>query len=113
MGKQKARSTKLPNKIPAVVCGKERLESKSCIKSNTKSENKKKFNRQTNKNKTTRDSCISSSIRSDSSTKKKSALQESFLKRLSGSRFRELNEDLYTHSSNDSFQRFTSNPELY
>lgn len=44
---------------------------------------------------------------------KQSALQKSFLARLSGSRFRELNEELYTTTSQNAFQRFSSKPELY
>ena len=42
-----------------------------------------------------------------------STLQKSFLERLTSSRFRELNEELYTQSSQRSFQQFTSNPELF
>ena len=44
---------------------------------------------------------------------KSSSLQQAFMERLSGSRFRILNEELYTHSSFDSFQRFSSNPILF
>ena len=42
-----------------------------------------------------------------------STLQKSFLERLTSSRFRELNEELYTHSSQHSFDYFTANPELF
>lgn len=42
-----------------------------------------------------------------------STLQKAFLERLTSSRFRELNEDLYTKPSQDSFQQFTENPELF
>lgn len=42
-----------------------------------------------------------------------SSLQKSFKDRLSGSRFRILNEELYTTASNRAFQRFSSAPELY
>ena len=42
-----------------------------------------------------------------------STLQRSFLERLTSSRFRELNEELYTHSSQHSFDYFTANPELF
>ena len=42
-----------------------------------------------------------------------STLQKSFLERLTSSRFRELNEELYTHSSQHSFEHFTENPELF
>lgn len=42
-----------------------------------------------------------------------STLQKSFLERLTSSRFRELNEELYTHSSQHSFKHFTDNPELF
>lgn len=45
--------------------------------------------------------------------KPKSALQQAFLARLAGSRFRELNEDLYTTNSSSAFERFQSNPELF
>lgn len=42
-----------------------------------------------------------------------SALQQAFLERLQGSRFRILNEELYTTPSTDSFQRFQENPKLF
>ncbi|KAL7473342.1 hypothetical protein ACHAXS_013789 [Conticribra weissflogii] len=42
-----------------------------------------------------------------------STLQKSFLERLTSSRFRELNEELYTHSSHHSFKHFTENPDLF
>ena len=42
-----------------------------------------------------------------------STLQKSFLARLTSSRFRELNEELYTKPSSESFAQFTSNPELF
>lgn len=42
-----------------------------------------------------------------------SALQQTFMTRLSGSRFRILNEELYTTTSSTAFERFTSHPELY
>ena len=42
-----------------------------------------------------------------------SKLQESFKARLSGSRFRILNEDLYTTTSEQSFEKFSKNPELF
>ena len=45
--------------------------------------------------------------------RQKSALQESFLARLSGARFRELNEQLYTTTSESAFEAFSSAPELY
>ena len=42
-----------------------------------------------------------------------STLQKSFMARLTGSRFRELNEDLYTSTSMKAFEKFSSQPELY
>ena len=51
--------------------------------------------------------------RQNTSMKAKSALQQSFLARLSGSRFRELNEDLYTTTSDEAYKKFTDNPELF
>lgn len=42
-----------------------------------------------------------------------STLQKTFLARLTSSRFRELNEELYTKPSSESFAQFTSNPELF
>jgi SAM-dependent methyltransferase len=42
-----------------------------------------------------------------------SSLQQSFKARLTGSRFRILNEELYTTTSSTAFDRFKSNPELY
>ena len=43
----------------------------------------------------------------------KSKLQDAFKARLAGSRFRILNEELYTKPSKSSFERFASEPELY
>jgi ribosomal RNA-processing protein 8 len=42
-----------------------------------------------------------------------SSLQESFKARLTGSRFRILNEELYTTTSKEAYDNFSSNPELY
>lgn len=42
-----------------------------------------------------------------------STLQKSFLARLTSSRFRELNEELYTKPSHHSFSQFTSDPDLF
>jgi ribosomal RNA-processing protein 8 len=42
-----------------------------------------------------------------------SALQQAFQARLSGSRFRILNEELYTTTSTTAFERFSAHPELY
>lgn len=42
-----------------------------------------------------------------------SNLQKSFRARLSGSRFRLLNEELYTTTSKSAFKRFSENPALY
>lgn len=42
-----------------------------------------------------------------------SKLQNAFKARLSGSRFRILNEELYTKTSEESFERFSQNPELF
>ena len=47
------------------------------------------------------------------SIRPKSALQEAFLARLAGSRFRELNEELYTTNSSSAFERFQKNPDLF
>lgn len=42
-----------------------------------------------------------------------SKLQKSFKAQLSGSRFRILNEELYTTTSEESYHRFSKNPELF
>jgi len=42
-----------------------------------------------------------------------STLQKAFLERLTSSRFRELNEELYTQSSQHSYEQFTKHPELF
>lgn len=47
------------------------------------------------------------------STKTSSSLQKAFQERLSGSRFRILNEELYTNTSFAAFSRFQSNPTLF
>ena len=57
--------------------------------------------------------CTQQSRELNTSVRAKSALQQSFLARLSGSRFRELNEDLYTTTSDTAFKRFSENPELF
>lgn len=46
-------------------------------------------------------------------TKGASSLQKSYAARLSGSRFRILNEELYTTTSSTAFENFRSNPELF
>ena len=48
-----------------------------------------------------------------SSARPKSALQLAFLERLSGSRFRSLNEDLYTTHSSSALKRFQQDPQLF
>lgn len=42
-----------------------------------------------------------------------SALQEKFAKKLQGSRFRAINESIYTTSGSESFESFQKNPELF
>jgi ribosomal RNA-processing protein 8 len=49
----------------------------------------------------------------DESKSPTSSLQQSFKARLMGSRFRILNEELYTTTSSTALERFSSNPELY
>ena len=69
-----------------------------------------------NEVKSTSNNSISSKKNLDLGSKSirpKSALQQAFLSRLAGSRFRELNEDLYTTNSTSAFERFQSNPELF
>ncbi len=46
-------------------------------------------------------------------TSSMSALQQKFLSRLAGSRFRELNEELYTTNSSSALRRFQENPQLF
>lgn len=46
-------------------------------------------------------------------TSQMSTLQRDFLDRLTSSRFRELNEELYTQSSSTSYDTFTKSPELF
>jgi ribosomal RNA-processing protein 8 len=45
--------------------------------------------------------------------RKKNSMQESFKARLAGSRFRILNEELYTTTSKKSYDKFKENPELF
>ena len=49
---------------------------------------------------------------SASAGKKLSKLQETMMKKLSGGRFRQLNEDLYTSTGAANFARFSGDPEL-
>lgn len=49
----------------------------------------------------------------EASSSSSSKLQNSFRARLTGSRFRSLNEELYTQESKDSFARFSKSPELF
>ena len=105
---------------------KETLADKGNIESTDKGENSKRKQRSERKKanqekKVTKgepaikeDSEVLESVSAELQTNgKQSALQKSFLARLSGSRFRELNEELYTTTSQDAFQRFSSKPELY
>lgn len=76
--------------------------------------NKKKRDNQEGKVGDEESSAVHESVSSELQvTGQQSALQKSFLARLSGSRFRELNEDLYTTTSNEAYKRFSSKPELY
>jgi ribosomal RNA-processing protein 8 len=50
---------------------------------------------------------------SSNTSKSSSSLQKSFQERLTGSRFRILNEELYTTTSTTAFARFQSNPNLF
>lgn len=57
-------------------------------------------------------------IKSETSTKEPdkcslSKLQQAMRKRLDGSRFRMLNEELYTKTGDDAFQTFQDDPELF
>lgn len=49
----------------------------------------------------------------DNKTQRGSSLQQAFKARLSGSRFRLLNEELYTNTSSFSFERFQKDPTLF
>ncbi|KAG7352161.1 Spo11/DNA topoisomerase VI subunit A [Nitzschia inconspicua] len=44
---------------------------------------------------------------------KKSSIQDAFKARLAGSRFRMINEELYTTTSQESYERFSQHPELF
>jgi SAM-dependent methyltransferase len=48
-----------------------------------------------------------------SDSRASSSLQQTFKERLSGSRFRVLNEELYTTPSSAAYRRFSTHPELY
>jgi len=50
---------------------------------------------------------------SSSNKKPGNSMQEAFKARLAGSRFRILNEELYTTSSKNSYDKFKENPELF
>jgi ribosomal RNA-processing protein 8 len=58
-------------------------------------------------------SCGSEQATDRTSEAKRQSLQQSFKDRLSGSRFRVLNEELYTTPSASAYRRFSTNPELY
>ena len=51
--------------------------------------------------------------RKQTSSSSASSLQQAFKARLSGSRFRVLNEELYTNTSSSSFERFHNDPMLF
>jgi ubiquinone/menaquinone biosynthesis C-methylase UbiE len=55
----------------------------------------------------------SATTKDDDKQGKKSSLQDAFKARLTGSRFRILNEELYTTTSKESLDRFSKNPELF
>mmetsp|Transcript_27892 Transcript_27892/g.40782 ORF Transcript_27892/g.40782 Transcript_27892/m.40782 type:complete len:363 (-) Transcript_27892:296-1384(-) len=54
-----------------------------------------------------------SSKKEKTSSSKSSALRKAFMERLAGSRFRELNEELYTTHSSTAYHKFTEQPELF
>jgi ubiquinone/menaquinone biosynthesis C-methylase UbiE len=56
---------------------------------------------------------VSEPATKDDKKGKKSSLQDAFKAQLSGSRFRILNEELYTTTSKESLERFSKNPELF
>ena len=56
---------------------------------------------------------VSEQATKDDKKGKKSSLQDAFKAQLSGSRFRILNEELYTTTSKESLERFSKNPELF
>jgi len=56
---------------------------------------------------------LPSPVASEKSANPSSKLLNAFKARLTGSRFRILNEELYTTTSEESFQRFSKNPELF
>eukprot|EP00548_Thalassiothrix_antarctica_P014218 CAMPEP_0194175516 /NCGR_PEP_ID=MMETSP0154-20130528/9528_1 /TAXON_ID=1049557 /ORGANISM="Thalassiothrix antarctica, Strain L6-D1" /LENGTH=356 /DNA_ID=CAMNT_0038889329 /DNA_START=103 /DNA_END=1169 /DNA_ORIENTATION=- len=66
-----------------------------------------------NNNISTTTTTTNTNISIGSGKKRQSKLQQSFLSRLSGSRFRELNEDLYTTTSKSAYQKYSKQPELY
>jgi ribosomal RNA-processing protein 8 len=65
--------------------------------------------------KSSSDAVVQTNDDDDNNNKKrgKSSVGDAFKARLAGSRFRVLNEELYTTTSQESFDRFTKNPELF
>ena len=55
----------------------------------------------------------SDDINASNATAGASSLQQAFRARLTGSRFRILNEELYTTTSSAAYKKFAANPELY
>ena len=60
---------------------------------------------------TTTTNCSSKNNNSNRSSK--NSVQDAFKARLAGSRFRILNEELYTNTSTNSYDKFKANPELF
>ena len=55
----------------------------------------------------------SRSKNNNSNRSSKNSVQDAFKARLAGSRFRILNEELYTNTSTNSYDKFKANPELF
>jgi ribosomal RNA-processing protein 8 len=59
------------------------------------------------------DQDAASAVTATAAEKKSPSIQDAFKARLAGSRFRMINEELYTTTSQESFDRFSQHPELY
>lgn len=86
----------------------------SCSKQHETKEGDNATNQEKNKKD---NSSVAKSHDNDVTEKKKkgssSSILESYKKRLTGARFRTLNEDLYTNPSKESFEKFSKNPEIF
>lgn len=110
-------TTTLIRNIEIGSMGKRRQRQESRQSSKQSASGKKTSKKAQNRRKS-KQKCETTWIKSETSTKEPdkcslSKLQQAMRKRLDGSRFRMLNEELYTKTGDAAFQTFQNDPELF